>query len=53
MKSPVSTREIQSDRSLKVGSKVVVGTPQGSFVAEIRKITKKDLVIRPITRPIR
>ncbi len=45
--------DAQPDESLRVGSLVVVGTKRGTFVAKVRKITKRDIVIRPISRPVR
>ena len=36
---------------IKVGSIVVVGSQRGTFLAEIKKITKKDILIRPVKEP--
>lgn len=45
--------DAQSDEPFGRGSIVVVGTQRGSFMAEVRKVTKKDIVIRALSRPIR
>ena len=39
--------------NLQIGSLVVVGTKRGTFVAKVRKITKRDIVIRAVSRPVR
>lgn len=42
--------EDKNDPGLKVGSIVVVGTARGSVVCKVKKLTRRDIVLRPITR---
>lgn len=46
-------RLMAEDGKIRVGSLVVVGTKSGTFTAEVRKIAKKDITIRPITKRLR
>lgn len=43
-------KQVGTQSKLRVGSVVVLGTASGSFICKVKKLTKKDIVLRRITK---